>query len=85
MILSMMARVSLGHTGRKLVVKHAIIFAFGAVLIAALLRVFGVLINNQLSLYFISLSVITWCIAYALFCLVYFPVLTQPRVDKRVG
>ncbi|MGX1113920.1 uncharacterized protein involved in response to NO [Pseudoalteromonas sp. MBR-15] len=85
MILSMMARVSLGHTGRKLVVKHAIIFAFGAVLIAALLRVFGVLINSQLSLYFISLSVITWCMAYGLFCLVYFPVLTQPRADGRAG
>ncbi|MCF7500827.1 NnrS family protein [Pseudoalteromonas sp. L1] len=83
MILSMMSRVSLGHTGRKLIVKHAIIFAFGAVLVAALLRVFGVLIDAELTLYFISLSVITWCIAYGLFSLVYFPVLTQPRVDEQ--
>lgn len=40
MILSMMSRVSLGHTGRLLVVKNIISFAFIAMLVAALIRSF---------------------------------------------
>ena len=85
MILSMMSRVSLGHTGRKLIVKHWIILAFAAVLIAALARVFGAIFLPQWTLQFIELSVVAWCVAYGLFSLVYFPVLTQPRADGRPG
>lgn len=85
MILSMMCRVSLGHTGRQLIVKQAIIFAFAAVLVAALVRVFGIVLFSNWSFQFIIVAIGGWCIAYGLFAYVYFPVLTQPRADGRPG
>jgi len=85
MILSMMARVSLGHTGRQLIVRHSIIIAFALILIAAIVRVFGALLINDFSHYFIFASVIAWCLAYGVFVLVYFPILTKPRADGRPG
>lgn len=85
MILSMMSRVSLGHTGRQLAVKQLVIVAFIAVLISALLRVFGTLLFQEHSFTLILVSIIAWCMAYGIFTLVYFPVLTQPRVDGRPG
>lgn len=44
MILAMMARVSLGHTGRPLKVKPVISIAFIALIVAAALRLVGVMI-----------------------------------------
>ncbi|MFC0118205.1 NnrS family protein [Pseudoalteromonas xiamenensis] len=85
MILSMMCRVSLGHTGRQLIVKHAIIWAFFAVLIAALIRVFGVVLFSNMSFQLIIIAIGGWCFAYGLFAYVYYPVLTQPRADGRPG
>ncbi|MCG7533456.1 NnrS family protein [Pseudoalteromonas sp. OOF1S-7] len=85
MILSMMSRVSLGHTGRKLVVRQLVVVAFGAVFVSALIRVFGILFFASFSFTFVLISIVTWCIAYGLFTLVYYPVLTQPRADGRPG
>ena len=85
MILSMMARVSLGHTGRQLMVKSMIIAAFAAILVAALIRVFAIIFYPELSFSFIVISMIAWCVAYGLFTLIYFPVLTQSRADGRPG
>ncbi len=85
MILSMMSRVSLGHTGRQLIVKHLVICAFGAVLISALIRVFGVILFAEFSTALIIISIVSWCVAYGLFTLVYYPILTTPRADGRPG
>ncbi len=85
MILSMMARVSLGHTGRQLIVRHTIIIAFVLILIAALVRVLAGVFLTNFSHYFIFASVIAWCLAYGVFVLVYFPILTKPRADGKPG
>jgi len=80
MILAMISRVSLGHTGRKLVVNGAMVFAFIAISTAFLIRVFAPLfIDNYLNVLFAA--AIAWAIAYGLFVIVYIPVLTKPRVD----
>ena len=77
MILSMMSRVSLGHTGRLLVVRSVISLAFLLMLMAAISR-FVLSVFNLHPLAWV-VSACLWSIAFALFCVVYFPILTQPR------
>ena len=77
MILSMMSRVSLGHTGRLLVVRSVISLAFLLLLMAAISR-FVLSVFNLHPLAWV-VSACLWSIAFALFCVVYFPILTQPR------
>ncbi|UTW49188.1 NnrS family protein [Bacterioplanoides sp. SCSIO 12839] len=78
MILAMIARVSLGHTGRPLVASRLISIAFALIFIAALIRFLFPMF--QLALWGWNLSVVCWGIAFSLFCYVYFPILTKDRV-----
>ena len=83
--LGMMARVALGHTGRALVVPPSIAWAFGAINAAALVRVLVPLFAP--SSYFMGLVAAggLWTIAFAIFVVVYAPILTSPRVDGKAG
>ncbi|WP_338108322.1 NnrS family protein [Photobacterium kishitanii] len=85
MILAMMARVSLGHTGRKLQVGRwmaiAFISLFGSLLTRTLLVV--LMPTSVLDAYVIS--AILWVIAFTIFIVIYFPVLTRARVDGHPG
>lgn len=85
MILSMMARVSLGHTGRLLQPPKLMSFAFALMVFAALVRVFGQWLLPQYWHGVIALSAAAWLVAYCCFVGCYFAVLTQPRVDGRPG
>ena len=73
MILAMISRVSLGHTGRPLMVGKLISLAFVAIFIGAIIRV--VLPVFHLSLWGWNLSALCWAIAFSLFCYVYYPIL----------
>lgn len=79
MILSMISRVSLGHTGRMIVVGKTMTFAFIAIILAFIVRVFGSYILSDYS-FVISLSVLLWVIAYGCFIKLYLPILTKPRI-----
>lgn len=84
MILSMISRVSLGHTGRRIVVGPLMTGAFIFMLLAFITRVFAPLfIDDYLSL--IWLSGLFWSVAFGCFLYAYFPVLIKPRVDGKVG
>ncbi|MCL5049767.1 MAG: NnrS family protein [Firmicutes bacterium] len=85
MILAMMARVSLGHTGRLLQPKAIMSVAFGLVIIAALLRVFAGWLLPGMPLAWYNIAIGAWVVAYLLYIVVYFPVLTTPREDGRPG
>jgi uncharacterized protein involved in response to NO len=85
MILAMMSRVSLGHTGRPLEVPTYIAVAFGLVFIAALVRAFVPLMDIVLTLWAWRLSALLWIIAFALFLIRYIPILLRPRVDGKSG
>jgi len=85
MILAMMARVSLGHSGRTLKVAAIIPSAFGALVFAGVIRMLGVLFQNDLYLASVYSSAILWCYGFAVFTIVYWPILTKPRVDGRPG
>ncbi|MFM4960186.1 MULTISPECIES: NnrS family protein [Aeromonas] len=85
MILGMIARVSLGHSGRALQIGRRITAAFALVILSALLRVLLPLFWPDLTLTGWNLSGWSWVAAYGLFVWVYTPILTSPRADGRPG
>ncbi len=83
--LGMMARVSLGHTGRALKASNTIALGFVLINAAALFRVLlPALFPNWYSQLLI-IATESWLAAFALFIFVYLPILTQPRVDGKPG
>jgi len=85
MILSMIARVSLGHSGRPLQPKLIMTGAFLLVLIAALTRVLLIWLVPEFASQWLMLSTIAWALAYGIYVVVYFKVLTTPRADGNPG
>lgn len=81
----MMSRVSLGHTGREMVPPKFAVIGFYLLFIAAVIRVILPLMAMSHYILWIELSIIFWVLGFALFAIVYTPVLTQPRVDGRPG
>jgi uncharacterized protein involved in response to NO len=83
--LGMMARVSLGHTGRVLKASNAMAIAFVLINLAALLRVLlPIALPNWYNI-FIYGSTLSWLAAFSLFMFVYAPILTSPRIDGQEG
>ena len=80
MILSMMSRVSLGHTGRMLLPKAIMGVAFWLLFLMAVTR--ALLPALGLSHFAWQVSALGWIIAFAIFVWVYFPVLIAPRQDS---
>ncbi|MCW8329378.1 NnrS family protein [Photobacterium sp. SDRW27] len=85
MILAMIARVSLGHTGRPLKINRVMIAAFVALLASAIVRTVVVILFPALILNAYIISAILWAVAFMTFTVVYFPILTKPRLDGRPG
>lgn len=80
MILSMISRVSLGHTGRMIVVGKTMTFAFMCIILAFIVRVFGIyFIDNYIHV--ISLTVLLWTIAFGCFIVIYLPILFKPKMS----
>ena len=83
--LGMMARVSLGHTGRSLKASNAIANAFILINAAALFRV---LLPIAMPVWYgtlVYLSTLFWLAAFSLFVFVYIPLLTRARIDGQDG
>ncbi|PSU87734.1 NnrS family protein [Photobacterium kishitanii] len=85
MILAMMARVSLGHTGRKLQVGRWMTIAFMSLFGSLLTRTLLVVLMPISVLDAYVISAILWVIAFTIFTVIYFPVLTRARVDGHPG
>lgn len=77
MIIAMIARVSLGHTGRSLKPAPSMSIAFALILIGAIARF--VLPLMQLPLWGWDISAITWIAAFCIFLWHYTPILFSPR------
>ena len=84
MILAMISRVSLGHTGRPIVVGRLMALAFAAVYGAFVIRVFGVYWVDDYSQVIIAAAGF-WLFGYGCFVMRYLPILTRGRVDGRAG
>jgi uncharacterized protein involved in response to NO len=85
MILAVMTRTALGHTGRPLVVARAIAVAYLLLTCTALLRTFGVALFPAHYLLTLELSALTWMACFGIFLVVYAPILWRPRADGRPG
>lgn len=84
MVLAMISRVSLGHTGRVLQVGSWITLGYAALAISAIVRVIAPLVSSHTSsLYLVSIA--CWVFGYLAFVVIYGPVLIKPRVDGRPG
>ena len=84
LILGIMTRVSLGHTGRPFKLPSLAWLIYIGITFAALCRVGAALgwIDYQLG---VMTAAAAWCFACGLFVLTYWPVLSRPRVDGRPG
>ncbi|MGF2733954.1 NnrS family protein [Marinobacter sp. DUT-1] len=84
LILGVIARVSLGHTGRPLVLPRGMVLAFIAIHLAALIRVLTALdiIPWHPG---IGSSTVLWFVAFGLFLIRYTGVLASPRPDGKEG
>ncbi len=85
MILAVMTRVSLGHTGRPLALPRGAAAAYGLVSAGALVRTAGPILAPGLPLPMLAVAGALWGGAFGLFVLRYWRILTQPRVDGRPG
>jgi uncharacterized protein involved in response to NO len=85
MILAVMTRAGLGHTGRPLRVARPIVWAYVALAFAALTRVFGPGLLPFSYPVTMTISTIFWIAAFLLFAVIYTPILLRPRADGRPG
>jgi uncharacterized protein involved in response to NO len=84
--LGMMARVALGHTGRKLEIRPSVVWAFGLLALATGVRVLLPLVAIAGAYpYWVLFAGILWVGAFILFILAYWPVLLRPRIDGMPG
>lgn len=85
MVLAVMSRAALGHTGRPLRVSPAISWSYGLVIAAAVVRVFGPAVLPVDYIATVTIASIGWIAAFLLFALVYTPILVRPRMDRKPG
>ena len=85
MTLGMMARVSLGHTGRALKPAGMTVVAFALVNLSAALRVLAPLAFPVRTADLVAASALLWVLAFALAFAAYAGILVRPRADGRPG
>jgi len=83
--LGMMARVSLGHTGRNLQVRWPMALSFALVNLAALTRTFPYAFDSERLILWLNLSGLLWIAGFTVFTAIYLPILIRARVDGRPG
>ncbi|MCA9770960.1 MAG: NnrS family protein [Myxococcales bacterium] len=82
--LGMMSRVGLGHTGRPLVVDPRIRTAFGLLYASAAVRLLAFAVPGAYR-GLLTATAGLWVAAFALFLVVYTPILTAARPDGKAG
>ena len=85
LMVAMMMRSALGHTGRPLVAGRAEIVAFVLLQLAAIIRVLASSVASGFYREAMIVSVVLWTSAFAVFLFRYWAILTRPRIDGRAG
>jgi len=78
MMLAVMTRASLGHTGRPLTASRMTVAAYAALILCALLRPLGEVLPDH-SMHIYAASGLLWIAAFGLFSLEYAPMLIRQR------
>ena len=81
LMLAMMMRSSLGHTGRDLVASKTDMAAFLLLQFAAIVRVIASIVAGETYRQWIVASGLIWALAFLVFLLRYLPMLSRPRVS----
>ncbi|MBS9970900.1 NnrS family protein [Vibrio alginolyticus] len=85
LILAMIARVTMGHTGRMIYKGPNMSLAFTAITAAALVRSFAVIFDPANMILWIDISGGLWIVAFGLFVWRFGVMLVTPRVDGHPG
>jgi uncharacterized protein involved in response to NO len=85
LILGMISRVALGHTGRPILASTAITLAYIVVILGALVRVLTPLVAPTFYRFGMAGAAALWAAGFLIFAIQYWPILTRPRVDGLEG
>ena len=85
LMVAMMMRSALGHTGRTVTPGSAEIAVFMLVQLAAVARVLSGFIQPELYQGAVIASGVLWSSAFVVFVFRYWPILTKPRIDGKSG
>lgn len=85
MTIGMMTRTARGHTGRPLKADRYEVACFALIALAAFVRVFGGMWLPSAYALTVMLSGVCWSVAFALYAIRYWPVLSRVRVDGKPG
>ena len=85
LVLGVTTRAALGHSGRKLAVSGGVVAAYTSLTGAAILRVAADALSPGGWAMWILASGLLWVLAFAGFVVLYWPILTRPRIDGRPG
>jgi uncharacterized protein involved in response to NO len=83
--LGMMTRTARGHTARPLHVGAWETAAYVLVQAAAVVRVLAPLLFPETYISLVVVSAVLWSAAFAIFTVVYVPILSRPRLDGQPG
>jgi len=85
LIIGMITRTALGHTGRLLKVGAGETAAYALVLLAALVRVGTLVFLPAMAMVGIHVAATLWALAFVIYLLRYAPWLARPRLDGQPG
>jgi len=85
LIIGMITRTALGHTGRPLRAGRGEVACYLLIAAAALVRVLLPLLLPALTLQAMVLSSLLWALGFGLYALLYWPILSRPRLDGQPG
>ncbi len=85
MIVAVMTRASLGHTGRPLRAHPLTTLAYVLLMAAAVTRVFGLLLPDVTYPMVIAAAATFWTASFLIFIGIYSPILWGPRADGKPG
>ena len=85
MILAVMTRATLGHTGRPLVVRPAIAVAYLLVAAAAVARIAAPILWPSHYQQVLIVVATLWTLGFLVFVAIYGPILLRPRLDGKPG
>jgi len=84
--MGMMARVSIGHTGRNLKKPPVRLFyALILLTLAAIVRVLIPAFTDDFYFVWVNISGVLWLLSFTLFCSTFVPIWTQARLDNKYG
>ncbi|PKO52242.1 MAG: NnrS family protein [Betaproteobacteria bacterium HGW-Betaproteobacteria-20] len=86
MTLGMMSRVALGHTGRDIRKPSVWMgIAFAGIVASAVFRAMVPMLTTQFYTSWVLIAAIFWIFSFAVFVVIYAPILLKPRIDGAYG